>query len=114
MDGETDPETVQQLDSPTCHLSDLVDDFFTICGLTIITGAPRRVWAETPEVERCHSCRGQLRTIAATLPSDRSRGATAAVGDRGSVLTYWAIWGIANRADVVPDYGTFAPTGDRR
>jgi hypothetical protein len=63
-DGEIGPEAVKQLDSPTWHLIDLVDDFFTSCGLAIHYGAPRRAWAETPEGDRCDLCRARLLTIA--------------------------------------------------
>ena len=70
-DDEIGPEAVRQLNSPTWHLIDLVDDFFTICGMAIHYGAPRRAWVETPEVDRCHLCRTRLLTIASKLPSNR-------------------------------------------
>jgi hypothetical protein len=68
-DEEVGPEAVQQLDSPTWHLTYVIESL-TFYGLAIHYGARRMLWSDTPEGDRCDLCRQRLRDRAAKFRSD--------------------------------------------
>jgi hypothetical protein len=59
VEQEIGPEAVQQLDGPTWHLVDAIDSL-TLCGLAIHYGARRKLWAETPNDDRCARCKRRV------------------------------------------------------